>query len=477
MTRPVELRIPFGVGERLQQIVYQPGTHEYVAFGLVSHAHLGTTDVLFVRDVIGLDENQYQYAPGHGASWRGTSMLPITERATAEALGIIVFHAHDHHGKTNMSGDDNQSARRLLPFFQRRVPARPHASIVLSRDDAAGLFLSPGQDHPARREVRVRWYGQSILDWPARLATRSRTARFHRQELIIGADGQDTLARSSIAVVGLGGGGSHVVQQLAHLGIGHLILIDHDHATPDNQHRLIGMTRLDGLLRRRKTSIQRRQVRRINRNMRVTLINERIPERAAVNAIKQADLIIACVDNLDARVDLQQLASRYLIPYIDIGLKARPVTPSSPEEARVAIGGNVSTYRPGGPCLWCTDFLSDEKLTADRGHPDRTYANDIDGRPGEAQVVSMNGLLASQAVNEALQLLTGYAGTSINTASLLKKNDETGVVIGYKKFLGSKGTLDEWGARRRKDCTHCRDDFACGDPPWPARAESHPPAA
>jgi hypothetical protein len=466
MTRPVELRIPLGVGEQLQQIVYQPGNHEYVAFGLISHARLGTRDVLLVREVIGLDENQYRHAPGHGASWGGTSMLPITERATAEGLGIVVFHAHDHHGTTRLSRDDDQSAMRLLPFFQRRVPSRPHASIVLSRDDAAGLFLYPGQDHPARREVRVRWYGQSILNWPIPPPAGPRNARYQRQELIIGTDGQETLARSTIAVVGLGGGGSHVVQQLAHLGIGTLILIDHDHAAPHNQHRLIGMTRLDGLLRRRKTSIQRRQVRRINHDTRVTLINERVPEPATIEAIKQSDLIIGCVDNLDARADLQHLASRYLIPYVDIGLKARPVTPSSADQARVAIGGNVNTYRPGDPCLWCTDFLSDEKLAEDRGHPDRAYATHPDGRPGEAQVVSMNGLLASQAVNEALQLLTGFAGTSITTNSLLKKNDETGAVIGYKKLDGIKGTLDEWGLRRRPDCTHCREDFARGDPAW-----------
>jgi hypothetical protein len=466
MTHPVELRIPLGVGERLQQIVFRPGNHEYVAFGLVSHARLGTKDVLLVREVIGLDENQYQHAPGHGASWSGTSMLPITERATAEGLGIVVFHAHDHHGTTRLSRDDEQSAMRLLPFFQRRVPARPHASIVLSRDDAAGLFVYPGQDHPARREVRVRWYGQSILNWPARPATHLQSARFQRQELIIGAEGQDTLAMSSIAVVGLGGGGSHVVQQLAHLGIGTLILIDHDHATPDNQHRLIGMTRLDGLLRRRKTSIQRRQVRRINPDTRVTLIHERLPMPATIDALKRADVIIGCVDNLDARADLQQLASRYLIPYIDIGLKARPVTPSSAEEARVAIGGNIATYRPGGPCLWCTGILSDETLTADRCHPERTYATTTDGRPGEAQVVSMNGLLASQAVNEALQLLTGYAGKSITTASSTKKHDPSGAIVGYKKFLGTTGTLDEWGARARHDCLHCHEDLARGDPAW-----------
>lgn len=466
MTTPIELRIPIVLGERLQETVYQAGRHEYVAFGLISHARLGTKDVLLLRDVIGLDEHEYQDVPGHGASWAGTSMLRITEQATAEGLGIVIFHAHDHRGITHLSGDDLQSAKRILPFFQRRVPARPHASIVLSRDDAAGLFLAPGDSHPAHREVRVRWYGQNIQDWPQQRNIHRRLARYERQELILGTPGQTTVSRSTIAVVGLGGGGSHVVQQLAHLGIGHLILIDHDRATRNNQHRLIGMTRLDGILQRRKTTIQRRQVRRINPDTTATLINERLPERGPVNAVKGADLVIGCVDNLDARADLQQLASRYLIPYIDIGLKARAINTASPDKPRVTISGNVFTYRPGGPCLWCTGFLSVDKLTEERGHPDRAYATSPDGRPGEAQVVSINGLLASQAVNEALQLLTGYAGTSIKTTSITKKHDPSGALIGYKKLDGVNGTLDEWGARQHPECPHCHADLARGDPAW-----------
>ena len=47
--------------------------------------------------------------------------------------------------------------------------------------------------------------------------------RFDRNIRFFGSEGQDRLARSSVAIVGIGGLGTHVVQQLALLGIGHLV--------------------------------------------------------------------------------------------------------------------------------------------------------------------------------------------------------------------------------------------------------------
>ena len=467
MTATIELRLPVGCGERLQATIYSGGRHEHVAFGLVGHARLGANDVLLVRDVIPLAENEYQEVPGHGASWSGTTTRRIAERAQAEGLGVLIFHAHDHHGPTCLSRDDQESAERLLPFFQRRVPGRPHASIVLSKDHAAGVIMTPNSQRPAAVDVRVRWYGQAITDWPTRHpGPRRRAERYQRQEVVVGQQGQEALFRATVAVVGLGGGGSHVVQQLAHLGIGHLVLVDDDRASMDNQHRLIGMTRLDGILRRRKTSIQRRQAQRINPDTTVTIVNKRLPEAEAVAAVLTADVIIGCLDNLDARVDLQHLAIRYLIPYIDIGLKIRPRTATNPTEALVVIAGNVFTYRPGAPCMWCTGFLSQEKLAEDRGHPDRAYATTSVGRPAEAQVVSMNGVLASQAVNEALQLLAGFAGTGITIPSITKPHDEGGALVGYRKLDGITGTLDEWGLQPQPNCQHCNDDLARGQLVW-----------
>lgn len=463
MSRPVELRVPLGVGERLRAEMFRGGSHEYVAFGLVGHARLATRDVVLVRDVVTLAEADYFEASGHGGAWRGAAMIPILTRAAEEGLGIIVFHAHDGAGSVHLSADDRASAARLLPLFLGRAAGRPHGSVVLGREAAGGIVQFPGEAKP-RSDLRVRWYGQAIEDWPPAPQPLRSSSRFTRQEVVVGHRGQAALAQATVAVVGLGGGGSHVVQQLAHLGVGRFILIDHDHAEESNRHRLIGMTRADGLFRREKTHIARRVVRRIDRTISCVLVEARVPEATAVAALREADVIVGCVDNLDTRLDIQHLAQRLLVPYVDIGLSIRETDPGE-GGPRVAIGGNVITYRPGGFCLWCVGYLNDEKLAMGRGNADRAYARTNAGAPGDAQVVSFNGVLASQAVNEVLQLLTGFAGSSV-AVTALTHDANAGTLVGYKKLEGARGTLEEWGGAQKKSCRACAEDLGRGDLAW-----------
>ncbi len=61
--------------------------------------------------------------------------------------------------------------------------------------------------------------------------------RFDRQISLFGEDGQAKLRASKVAVIGVGGTGSVVVPQLALLGVGHLILVDHDEIEESNRNR------------------------------------------------------------------------------------------------------------------------------------------------------------------------------------------------------------------------------------------------
>jgi hypothetical protein len=467
----IELRVPLGLGEILQDTVYKAGKYESVAFGLVSHAHLGGRDTLLLRHVIPLPESAYRNTHCHGAMWSGTAMAPVICQAVDENLGIIIFHAHQHEGLPQLSRDDSASAGQILPVFRQRVPARPHGSIVLSRTNAGGIVLMPGEEQP-RTEITVRWYGVSILKWDARKTSGAGTVSpiFQRQALVVGRLGQDTLQHAKVVVVGLGGGGSHVVQQFAHMGVGDIIGIDPDRAERTNQHRLIGWDRLWAWNRRRKVDLMRYLVWRIGTGSRFRSIHAKVPDPLAIEALKEADVIIGCLDNLHARLDLQDLAWRFLIPYVDIGVSIRPIEDVQDNGPRVAIGGNVITLIPGGFCLWCCGFLSDEKLALELNGPNRGY---FQGRAGEAQVVSFNGIVASQAANEVLQLLTGFAGTGIRKTDVAIDSDSEDQ-RGFKKLNGTSGTLQEWGSRRRATCTNCSGILAQGAVTWNAPVKEQP---
>jgi hypothetical protein len=168
------------------------------------------------------------------------------------------------------------------------------------------------------------------------------------------------------------------------------------------------------------------------------------------------------VDNLHARADLQELSWRFLIPYVDVGVNIRAIDRPEPQAPRVTIGGNVLTVIPGGFCMWCCGFLSKEKLAAELRGPDRSY---FENRGGEAQVVSLNGLVASQAVTEVLQLLSGFAGSGLG-ARAVELDGQPGMQRGFRKLDGVRGTLVDWGASRRPNCGFCRAILAAGTVAW-----------
>ena len=460
----IEIRVPLGQGELLLDTVYREGIHEYVAFGLVSHARLGDRTVLLLRHVIPLHEEHYVRTARYGAAWRGTAMIPIMRKAVEEGLGIIVFHAHFHDGSPALSPDDLDSVKRLLPVFQQRVPARPHGSVVLSRTHAGGVIYLPGESRP-RTAMTIRWYGSAIKDWKLPADTKPSTSShslFDPQALVVGENGQTILRNSKVAVVGLSGGGSHVVQQFAHMGAGLIIVVDPDRVKGRNLHRMVGLTWMDVLLRHRKVDVMDRVVRRLGTGGRCLKVFAKVPEPLPVEVLKQADVIVGCLDNLHARMDLQELASRFLIPYVDVGVNIRELPAGEDHDPRVTIGGNVITFVPGGFCLWCCGFLSEEKLAAERNGPNGSY---FQNRAGEAQVVSLNGVVASQAVTEVLQLLTGFGGSGIRWQDIALPGEHS-IQRGFRKLDGVRGTLIDWGAKKKLTCEHCNASFARGDMVW-----------
>lgn len=420
---------------------------ESVVFGLVTDTRLKDRRLLLVRHLIELPADAYLNSSRHGAKWRGAAMLPVLNEALAGHYGVVMFHSHPEAGPVSFSGDDRDSAQRLLPTFQTIVPARAHGSIVVGQDHAAGMVLLPDMAGYATA-IRLRLLDGIITDlpsgdWPGPTVVPDEL--YHRQALLTGSAGEAKLRNARVVVVGLSGGGSHAVQQLAYMGTGEIIGIDDAKAKRSHRARLIGISWLDPLIRRRKTAIMARLVRRINRRVKFTGISERIPRQGAIDALKEADIVVGCVDSFHARADLQDLCSRYLIPYVDIGLLICPIN-DGPE---IVIGGNVVTAVPGSFCQWCAGVLSQERLDAETGGRPRSY---FLGTDGQAQVVSMNGSLASEAATEVLRLLTGFA--PVDGAPTIKK------------YNGLAGTLEEWVVTRTLPCPTCRDTLGAGEVIW-----------
>jgi len=217
-------------------------------------------------------------------------------------------------------------------------------------------------------------------------------SRYDRQSFL-GKDSDDVLHGATIGAVGLGGGGSHIVQQTAHLGIGGHLHIDPDIIADTNTNRLVGGTLKDLDPALPKVNIAERMVRGLVDNPRIKSING--SWHTALNDLKTCDVIIGAVDSYIEREQLERFARRHLIPYIDIGMDVHDIGANG-----FLIGGQIILSMPGKPCLRCCGLITNERLTQEAGKYGAAGS-----RP---QVVWSNGVLASTAVGIIVQLLTAW---------------------------------------------------------------------
>jgi molybdopterin/thiamine biosynthesis adenylyltransferase len=218
------------------------------------------------------------------------------------------------------------------------------------------------------------------------------TERYCRQSFL-GDNSAAQIAHVVIGVAGLGGGGSHVVQQLSHLGFQRFVLFDADVVEDSNLNRLIGATVSDVKASASKLAVATRMIRGLQPDADVTGHGSRWQD--APEALRRCDIMFGCVDSFSERDQLESSCRRYLIPLIDIGLDINTVAPEPP-----VMGGQVILSMPGAPCMRCLGFITDKRLA------------DEASRYGEAgprpQVVFGNGILAAAAVAIAVDLVTDW---------------------------------------------------------------------
>ena len=221
---------------------------------------------------------------------------------------------------------------------------------------------------------------------------------YDRNIRFFGKAGQQNLAGAHVAIVGIGGLGTHVVQQLALLGVGHLALIDDEDLDVTNRNRYVGVRSDDPIPGSWKVAIGERLAKEINPGICVAPIRQSLAGPQAFEAIIQADYVFGCLDNEGARLVLNEFCAAYSRPYFDL---ASDILPDG------SYGGRVCVAWEGQGCLVCCGELDMAQAKADLETPEaRANREAIYGVPREAldqagpAVVSINGVVASLAVSE-----------------------------------------------------------------------------
>ena len=233
------------------------------------------------------------------------------------------------------------------------------------------------------------------------------TDRFNRQMPLFGKEGQQKLSACRVTVVGVGGLGTPVTQQLALLGVGTLNLIDSEELADTDRNRYVGAWHDDPVPGTRKVDIGERLGHRIDPSIQVTKVHDSLVSDTAFAAVIGSDYVFGCLDSEGARLILTELAAAYNLPYFDLASDVIPGDPPS-------YGGRICVALDGNGCLICCGLLdvaeAQQDLLGPEGQREREALYGVElaalDRSGPS-VVSINGVVASLAVTEFMVAVTG----------------------------------------------------------------------
>ena len=159
--------------------------------------------------------------------------------------------------------------------------------------------------------------------------------RYSRQIPLLGAEGQERLSRSTVAVVGLGGLGSTVSLYLAAAGVGRLVLVDGDRVEDGNLNRQILYD--EASIGLPKPFIAARRIRLLNSCVETVPVHEWVTRDNADRILGEADLVVDALDNWSGRLVLDEYTER----------TGKPLVHGAVER----LYGQVMLVVPGGPRL------------------------------------------------------------------------------------------------------------------------------
>ncbi len=351
-------------------------------------------EVLLARD--GVD---YTVGPAGPGALTATFVRDAVVRARDERLVYLAVHRHLGTDTVGFSRVDLGSHERGYPAL-RQITGLPVGAVVLADAAAAGDLWLPDGGRADLAELVVP--GGNLVRLRPRPARGGQAGAIHdRQARLFGDLGQETLGRMRVAIAGLGGVGSILVETLARLGVGALVFIEDETVEDTNLPRLIAAD--PGDVGTAKVELAVRNARRANPDIDLTVLTERVETPRAREELTRCDWIFLAADSHAARFWVNRAVNQFHIPATQIGVKVR-----------IAADGTIGQIHavarlliPGSGCLWCNELIDPTELAIDM-HPDRerAAARYVPGVPAPS-VIALNGLVTMEAVDQFMLAVTG----------------------------------------------------------------------
>lgn len=337
----------------------------------------------------------------------------VAALSRAEKLGAIPVWIHTHPGDDGVplpSRADDEVDRQIADVFRIRSGSPYYGAAIISPRTAGFAFCGHLENENGDvSSMEAVWLVGDRLAWtPAYDAGHyTPTQLFDRNIRAFGLAIQQTLGSIHVGIVGCGGTGSAVAEQLARLGVKRFTLADPDTLSKSNVTRVYGSSLTD--VGRPKVDVTADHLRRISPDVTIETIQMPVTIETVARKFACCDAIFGCTDDNAGRLVLSRLSTYYLIPVFDCGV----LLSSDSQDLLTGIYGRVTTLVPGQACLVCRGRIDLQRAASELLTPDERVRRIDEGyAPAlgrvEPAVVAYTTMVASIAVGELMERLVGY---------------------------------------------------------------------
>lgn len=406
----ITLVLSDAVADALTQAALDPLEVAGVLLATVHEAPDGNVRLLVRRHLM-VSEEAYRDRGRDHMTIASEGYVPAL--AEAERLGAMAIWFHTHPGETGVplpSGADIAVDQAIADTFRIRSDSPFYGTLIVSPRPSGFTFSGTFQPiHAPVGAIDRLWITGDRWRLVHAFGSRNQepSAMFDRNVRAFGSDIQRALGDLRIAIVGCGGTGSAVAEQLVRLGVRRLLLIDADHLTQSNITRVYGSTPAG--VGQPKAELLKRHLLAIAPDLTCEAVNAMITLEPTARRLADQDLVFGCTDDNAGRLVLSRLATYMMVPVIDLGV----LLSSDAAGLLTGIDGRVTVLTPGEACLVCRNRIDLARAGAEVMTPterkrlaDEGYAPALGGI--EPAVVAFTTAVAAAAVCELLERMTGY---------------------------------------------------------------------
>jgi len=286
-------------------------------------------------------------------------------RAVEAGAGLLFVHSHPDPGHPLGFSPSDRSAILALAETIGPILDGLFAAAVVHPTGWAATVAVDGELDPIERIVAV---GRTlrVLSPPAPAPRRRATdipALDDRQRDALGIV-HELLRELDVAVVGVGGLGSPVAEQLVRMGVRTVTIVDPDVLdTPSNVRRVFGSTVADlhAAMPPLKVDVVGRHLDQLGLTDPVRRVRGDVSWESVFRQLLDVDVVISGTDTHGSRAVINDLASAYLLPVIDVGVQAG----AKRNGDLAALVAEVRVLTPATPCLWCRKSISADVIRAE----------------------------------------------------------------------------------------------------------------